>query len=232
MELLYGAFFGLRARSVAPVSKPGHFEIARFWNWENETVCGVKLSPSVTSVTHPRPTRQAPEMVWKLSSSLCTTLRAGSNPRIWLAYQGYKCSSLCIQRLVYIYKWRLLFGTKITIFIGVDSEHTYLLIVGGDELAVFGPGIHSEDIETPLAISASRNLVSHLFWNRRAAEQPPRFRNRNGQSFQFRNRQILKMGRFGRRRFWNRSYRTGPKTKMKGSEGENRSHDAWLELIS
>ena len=30
--------------------------------------------------------------------------------------------------------------------------------MGGDELAVFGPGIHSEDIETPLAISASRNL--------------------------------------------------------------------------
>jgi hypothetical protein len=43
-------------------------------------------------------------------------------------------------------------------FIGADIEHTCLLIVGGDELAVFGPGIHSpnlKDIETPLAKSPS-----------------------------------------------------------------------------
>ena len=47
---------------------------------------------------------------------------------------------MCIQKFVTIYKWRLLFGIKITIFIGADTEHTCLLIVGGDELAVFGPG--------------------------------------------------------------------------------------------
>jgi hypothetical protein len=134
----------IRARSVAPVLNLGDFKTAQFWNRENETVCGVKLSPSVTSVTRPRLTQQAPEMEWKLSSSLCTVLRAGSNPKIWLACQGYHCSLLCIPKLVYIYKWRLLFGIKITIFIGADSEHTYLLIVGGDELAMFGPGIHPE----------------------------------------------------------------------------------------
>jgi len=58
---------------------------------------------------------------------------------------------------------KIIIWHKITIFIGADSEHTYLLIVGGDELAVFGPAIHGEDIETPLAISPSQNLVSHLF---------------------------------------------------------------------
>jgi len=52
---------------------------------------------------------------------------------------------------------KIIIWHKITIFIGADSEHTYLLIVGGDELAVFGPAIHGEDIETPLAISPRQN---------------------------------------------------------------------------
>jgi hypothetical protein len=49
----------------------------------------------------------------------------------------------CVYEGLYIYKWRLLFATKITIFVGEDSEHTYLLIVGGDELAVFGLGVRN-----------------------------------------------------------------------------------------
>jgi hypothetical protein len=89
------------------------------WNWAHQS--------------HPRLSRQAPETEWKPLSSLCTTLRAASNP---IASQGYQYSLMCIQKFVTIYKWRLLFGIKITIFIGADIEHTCLLIVGGDELAV------------------------------------------------------------------------------------------------
>ena len=64
-------------------------------------------------------------------------------------------------------------------------------------------GQMSKIFETLLATSPSQNLVSHVFWNQGAAEQPPWFPNWNGQSFQFQNCQILKMGQFGRHQFWN-----------------------------
>jgi hypothetical protein len=160
--------------------------MAQFWNWENEMVCGMKLS--LMSVTHPQLTRQAPEMEWKPSSSLCTMLRVGSNTKIWIAFQMYKCRLQCIPKLVCIYKWRLLFGAKITIFIGADSEHTCLLIVGGDKLAVFRPGMHSlnlKDIETSLAISLSRNLVSHLETGGQPNNLWARLQNWNGHPSSF-----------------------------------------------
>jgi hypothetical protein len=76
---------------------------------------------------------------------------------------------------------------------------------------MFGHGISSPNPQRFWNSAKHPNWMSHLFWNREAAEQPPRFRNRNGHFFQFRNRQILKNGQFGGRRFQNRSYRTGPK---------------------
>jgi len=142
----------------------------------------MKLSPWVTWATHPQLTWQALEMEWKLLSSL-HSVESGVEPQdINVVHCVYWSLCIFINKDYYLHEnhhfhW--------------GSERTCLLIVGGDELAVFGPGIHSPNLRrywNSASYITEPKLGVIPVLKPGAVKQPPQFWNWNGQSFQFWNR--------------------------------------------